>query len=283
MRHVREPGTVSPPAGSPAPPLHGRVRRRGGLVSSLVGFVGELLITAGVFLGLFVVWQLWWTDVQAERIHTEVLAELEWTPPPVPVDDGPLVSPEYRDDPPVMAEPPIGEVFAQFYVPSWGADYISPIAQGVDKATILDRLGIGHYPGTAMPGDLGNFAVAGHRTTYGKPFHLVADLREGDALVVRTEDTWYVYRMTSHEIVWPSQVEVVSPVPGVKPGEPLPELTQRFITMTACHPMYSAAQRYIVHGELDYWSPVDEGTPAELLDAGVQVQALGTSAPAGVR
>jgi sortase A len=217
VRHVREAGTVSPPAGSPAPPLHGRVRRRGGLVSSLVGFVGELLITAGVFLGLFVVWQLWWTDVQAERIHTEVLAELEWTPPPVPVDDGPLVSPEYREDPPVMAEPPNGEVFAEFYVPRWGEDYVSPVAQGVDKATVLDRLGIGHYPGTAMPGDLGNFAVAGHRTTYGKPFHLVADLREGDALVVRTEDTWYVYRMTSHQIVWPNQVEVVSRCPGSSP------------------------------------------------------------------
>jgi sortase A len=275
VRHVRDDAPSGPPPGAPAPPAHGRVRHRGGTFGAVVGFVGELLITAGVFLGLFVVWQLWWTDVQAERVHTEVLAELDWPEPPAPVDAGPAVATEHREEPPVMDEPPLEEVFAQFYVPAWGADYLEPIAQGVDKASVLDRLGIGHYPGTAMPGGLGNFAVAGHRTTYGKPFHRVAELEEGDALVVRTKDTWYVYKMTEHQIVMPNQVEVVSPVPGLMPGEPIPELTQRFITMTACHPMYSAAQRYVIHGELDYWAPVSEGTPAELLDVGYDPEAAG--------
>ncbi|GAA4730058.1 class E sortase [Isoptericola chiayiensis] len=260
--------------------------RRGGAFGAVVGVIGELLITAGVFLGLFVVWQLWWTDVQAERIHTQVLADLDWTEPPLEVPDneleGPVVAPEYRDDPPIMDAPDYAEVFAQFYVPRWGADYVEPVAEGIDKAEILDRLGIGHYPDTVLPGDLGNFSVAGHRTTYGRPFHGVADLQEGDPIVVRTEDTWYVYRVTEHEIVWPQQVEVVSPVPGLMPGEPVPELTERFITLTACHPMYSAAQRYIVHGEFDYWAPVDEGTPAELIDAGVEIQALADH-DAGVR
>ena len=252
-------------------PAHGRTRPRRGVVSGIVGVVGELCITAGVLLGLFVVWQLWWTDVQADRVHQQVLAELDWAQPPLPVDTdtGPVVAPERHDEPPVMDEPAIGEVFAKLYVPRFGDDYLEPIAQGVDKATILDRLGIGHYPGTAMPGDLGNFATAGHRTTYGKPYHQIADLEEGDPLVVRTEKTWYVYRVIDHEIVYPNQTEVISPVPGLMPGDPLPELTQRFMTMTACHPMYSAAQRYIVHGELDYWAPVKDGTPAELLDAGI--------------
>jgi sortase A len=276
VRHVRDAARSGPPAGAPAPPAHGRVRRRGGVVGSVVGFVGELLITAGVFLGLFVVWQLWWTDVQADRVHTEVMAAQDWPDPPVvQADDGPAVASEHRGEPPVLDEPPLEDVFARFYVPAWGADYVEPIAQGVDKASVLDRLGIGHYPGTAMPGGLGNFALAGHRTTYGKPFHRVAELEAGDALVVRTKDTWYVYRMTEHLIVWPNQVEVVSPVPGLMPGEPIPELTQRFITLTACHPMYSAAQRYIIHGELDYWAPVSEGTPAELLDVGFDPAASG--------
>ncbi|MEG3614052.1 class E sortase [Isoptericola haloaureus] len=262
-------------------------RRGGGAVSATIGVVGELLITAGVVLGLFVVWQLWWTDVQAERIHSQVLAELDWPEPPVEVPsgssvEGPAVAEEHRDDPPIMGEPAFGEVFAQYYVPRFGADYVEPVAQGIDKAEVLDRLGIGHYPDTALPGDLGNFSVAGHRTTYGRPFHQIAELQEGDPIVVRTANTWYVYRMTSSQIVWPNQVEVVSPVPGVRPGEPLPELTQRFLTMTACHPMYSAAQRYIVHAELDYWAPVDEGIPAELLDAGVEIQALADD-DAGVR
>ncbi|WP_233275921.1 class E sortase [Isoptericola variabilis] len=247
-------------------------------MATLVGVVGELLITAGVLLGLFVVWQLWWTDVQAQREHAEILAGLEWPEPGGSAgSDGeggapPPVAPPQDGEPPVLDDPFEGTVFAELYVPRWGADYVSPIAEGVDKASVLDRLGIGHYPGTAMPGELGNFATAGHRTTYGKPYHRVHELENGDPLVVRTAEAWYVYRVTGREIVWPNQVEVISAVPGVRPGEPLPELTQRFITMTACHPMYSAAQRYIIYGELDYWAPVSEGVPAELVDAGVNVR-----------
>jgi sortase A len=252
-------------------------------VTVLVGLVGELLITAGVLLGLFVVWQLWWTDVQAQREHAQILASLDWPDPGSGADDAgddaaesdatsPPVAAQDVDEPPVMEEPEEGTVFAELYVPRWGDDYVAPIAHGVDKATVLDRLGIGHYPDTAMPGELGNFATAGHRTTYGKPYHLVHELEVGDPLVVRTADAWYVYRVTEWEIVWPNQVEVISAVPGVKPGEPLPELTERYMTMTACHPMYSAAQRYIVYSELDYWAAVSEGVPAELADAGVDVR-----------
>jgi sortase A len=259
-------------AATVAPARHvGRPRRRRGFLSAAVGVFGELLITAGVLLGLFVVWQLWWTDVQAGREHTEILQSLEW-PEPAKVDSGPQVATPHDGAPPVLDEPGQGKVFAQLYVPRFGKKYVEPVAQGVDKERILDKVGIGHYPETAMPGDLGNFATAGHRTTYGKPYHRIADLKKGDPLVVRTEDTWYVYRVTSSEIVFPWQVEVISPVPGLKPGEPLPELKRRFMTMTACHPMYSAAQRYVVHGKLDYWAPVEEGVPAELLDAGVKVR-----------
>ncbi|WP_277212267.1 class E sortase [Isoptericola croceus] len=264
---------------------HVRAGRRGGAVSSFIGVVGELLITAGVFLGLFVVWQLWWTDVQADRVHTQVLAELDWPQPPAATenaedadDDGPAIAGEHRGEPPVMDEPADETVFAELYVPRWGADYVTPVAQGIDKARVLDRLGVGHYPGTAMPGDLGNFATAGHRTTYGSPYQQVAELREGDPLVFRTETTWYVYRKTTDEIVWPHQVEVISPVPGLMPGEPIPDLTDRLLTLTACHPMYSAAQRFIVYGELDYWAPVEEGTPIELIEAGVKVRGAGGQA-----
>ncbi|QAY69547.1 class E sortase [Xylanimonas protaetiae] len=245
-------------------------RRSAGTVA--VGVVGELLITAGVLLGLFVVWQLWWTDVVAMREHQQVLASLDWEAPPVPAPAEEAPAPvERRDPPPVDPQPAFGEVFAQLYVPRFGSDYVVPVAGGVDRRQILDRLGVGHYPGTAMPGDLGNFAVAGHRTSFGRPFHQIADLVEGDPVVVRTATTWYVYRVTSHEIVMPWQVEVVSPIPGLKPGDPVPPLTQRLMTMTACHPMFSARQRYVVHAELDFWMPVSDGVPAVLTDAGVDV------------
>ncbi|MCL1870867.1 MAG: class E sortase [Promicromonosporaceae bacterium] len=248
---------------------HARVRR-GGAGTAVVGVFGELLITAGVVLGLFVVWQLWWTDVVALREQQQVLHALQWEPPPPAASAAPAPV-ERRDDPPVDPQPAFGQVFAQLYVPRFGPTYVSPIAGGVDREQILDRLGIGHYPDTAMPGELGNFATAGHRTTFGKPYNLIADLQDGDALVVRTRTTWYVYRVVSHEIVYPWQVEVISPIPGLKPGDPIPPLTERWMTMTACHPMFSARQRYVVHAKFDYWMPVSEGTPKELTDAGVKV------------
>jgi sortase A len=238
--------------------------------SAIVGVFGELLITVGVLLGLFVVWQLWWTDVVAWQEQREVLHALDWEPP-APAAPEAAAPVERRDAPPVDPEPEFGEVFAQLYIPRFGSDWVSPVASGVDRRQILDRLGVGHYPGTAMPGDLGNFATAGHRTTFGRPFHQIADLVEGDPVVVRTATTWYVYRVVSHEIVMPWQVEVVSPVPGIKPGEPIPELTQRLMTMTSCHPMFSARERYVVHAEFDFWMPVADGVPAVLTDAGVNV------------
>lgn len=245
-----------------------RTLRRRSVGAAIVGVLGELLITAGVLVGLFVVWQLWWTDVVAVRHQQEVLHALEWEPP-APVKDAP---PEpRRDAPPVDPEPAFGEVFAQLYVPRFGPDYVAPIAGGVDRRQILDVIGVGHYPGTAMPGDLGNFSTAGHRTSYGKPYNLIADLQPGDPIVVRTATTWYVYRMTTSEIVYPKQVEVIAPVPGLKAGDPVPELTQRLMTMTACHPMFSARQRFVVHAEFDYWIPVTDGVPQELVDAGVRV------------
>ncbi|GAB4086809.1 hypothetical protein GCM10028784_34390 [Myceligenerans cantabricum] len=258
---------------TPAPPDAPRrrhapdTRRRGGGAAAVVGVFGELLVTSGVLLGLFVVWQLWWTDVEGNRAQDQIVADMGWEEPE---DAGPEVpvATEHRDAPPVLDEPPVGETFGQLYVPRWGDDYLKPIAEGTDKATVLDTIGIGHYENTAMPGALGNFATAAHRTTYGKPYNKIHELKGGDAVVVRTEDTWYVYKVTSSDIVLPQNVEVISAVPGVLPGEPLPELTKRFITLTSCHPMFSAAERYIVHGELDYWAPVSEGTPKELLEEG---------------
>lgn len=239
-------------------------RPRQGIVLRLTGLIGELLITAGVLLALFVVWQLWWTDVTAGRARAETLAAQGWEPPPVTVLPPAELPPE---EPPVLDPVPEGETFGRLYVPRFGADYEVPIASGIDKHTILDTGNVGHYPETAMPGDLGNFSVSGHRTTYSKPFNQIAELQPGDPIVVRTEEYWYVYEVTDSLIVMPSNVEVISPIPGLMPGEVIPELTERYITLTSCHPMFSARERYITHGVFSYWMPVSAGTPAELLPA----------------
>lgn len=235
--------------------------------ATVVGVLGELLITLGVLLGLFVVWQLFWTDVVAERAQDQVVQELGWArtgdgaaQDPDPDAAVPADSPERRDAAPVLDEQPHAATFATLSVPRWGQDYVQPISEGVTRRDVLDVLGIGHYPGTAMPGEVGNFAVAAHRVTYGKPFNRVEELQVGDPLVVQTQDAWYVYRVTSTRIVMPRDVEVIAPVPDQPGVDP----TQAMITLTTCHPMFSARERFIVHGELDYWMPSDAGTPVEL-------------------
>lgn len=247
-------------AGTAAPVRHrsGRSGRRGGPVSAVVGVLGELLITVGVLLGLYVVWQLWWTDVQADREQTQILAELD-APTPDPADVAVQVR---RDEPPVMEPPAFGEVFGTLHVPRWD-DAVMPIAEGTDKRQILDKAMAGHYPETVMPGDVGNFALAGHRMTYGAIFHRAEELEIGDPIVVEAGDVWYVYRVDHMQAVKPDQVEAVAPVPW----EPGVEPTERYLTLTTCHPigLNSLQARFIVNAKLDYWLPVEDGTPPDLV------------------
>ncbi|MFW7414916.1 class E sortase [Demequina sp. SO4-18] len=252
------------------PVAHARPRRRR---LSPLGILGELLIGAGVLLALFVVWQLFYTDVQGERAQREEVEETEWVSPDVVggVTAGEATGPETIPDdlkmrgvdPPELAYPEFTEALAAFMVPRWGEDYVKMIHEGVTRADVLDPLGIGHYPDTALPGEMGNFAISAHRTTYGKPFTDIDTLEEGDSLIVQTEDTWFVYTVESYDIVLPRDVQVIAPMPG----EPGVEPDDRYITLTTCHPRFSAAERWIVHGRLDYWAPTGHGVPEELLEA----------------
>lgn len=231
-----------------------RPRRR--VAAAVVGVLGELLLTAGALLGLYVVWELWWTDVAAGATHAETVEEFEAEAPA----SSALVAAPRHDAPPIVAVPPEGTVFALLRVPRWGEDYVVPIAEGVDRSRVLDTVGIGHYPATAMPGEIGNFAVAGHRQSHGKPFLAIDALQPGDALVVETGEAWHVYRVTSSAIVSPTAVEVVAPWPGQPGVAP----TEAVITLTTCHPLYSTRQRYVVHGVFDYWAGRNDGVPAEI-------------------
>lgn len=247
------------------PPAH--ARPRAGV--SVVGIIGELLIAAGVLLGLFVVWQLFYTDVQGDREQAEIVESLEWAEEPaaaIDLESIELIPDDLKvtdRDPDVAPDPAFTETFATMMVPRWGEDYVKPISEGVTRPDVLDPLGIGHYPDAAMPGFAGNFALAAHRTTYGKPFNQVDILQEGDKLIVQTEDIWAVYSVTSWEIVQPEEYDVVAPTPR----QPEAGVTGRFMTLTTCHPLYSAAERWIVYSELDYWAPTGHGVPAELVEA----------------
>lgn len=237
-------------------------RPRRSVGSAIVGVFGELLITAGLILGLYVVYQLWWTDVVGEQAQQTLSQEFEVTLPASPAEPGTVG----EGEPPVLPEPPLdADTFARLWVPRWdGSDpYVKPVSEGTDRATVLDPLGIGHYEGTALPGQVGNFALAGHRQTHGKPFYHVDSLQQGDELIVETADAWYVYRVTTSEIVAPTEVRVIQP----NPDDPAQPADRALITLTTCHPLYSTRERYIVHGELDHWIPRDAGRPEALVGA----------------
>ena len=216
------------------------------VVRGVAGLLGELLVTLGVVLLLFVGWQLWWTDVVSDADAAQVVDTLQ-----ADFDIPEWVQPKHVK---------IGDAFAIVRIPRFGAKYARPLYEGT-TTDVLQR-GIGHYVDTALPGEVGNMAMAGHRTTYGKPFNKIAELKKSDVVLVETKETWYVYRVSGHEIVAPTQVSVLLPVPDEPDAEP----TRAVLTMTSCHPEFSARERYVVHATLAASYPHAQGVPADVLE-----------------
>ena len=238
---------------------------------SVVGVIGELLITAGVITLLYVVWQLWVGDIiySAERNATGHELSQTWaqeyappgaTPTPTPTEEPAAAPPAAA--PVILPQPADAEQFGVMRIPRFGADYFVPIAGGISRERTLDTIGIGHYPGTRMPGEIGNFAVAAHRTTWGRPFNRIAELHVNDAIVIETQDGWYTYRFRTLEYVTPDSVDVLLPVPqamDVPPGT-------AYMTMTSCSPMYSMAERIVAYSVFDSFTPRSAGEPASLTE-----------------
>jgi sortase A len=238
-----------------------RPRHRIGVISLL----GELLITAGVLVFLFLGWQLWFNDlvVGAQQNSAGIGLAQGWdratsTPSPVATASAPA-APDFGA-PRVATAPANAVQFAVMYVPRFGADYVRSISEGVGTAAVLDKNGIGHYPGTQMPGQVGNFAIAAHRTTHGAPFNKLATLQVGDKIYVQTTDGFYTYAFRGLEYVRPTGVGVLDPVPQSPGAAP----TDRVLTMTSCNPMFSAAERIIAYASLESWQPSSAGAPGPI-------------------
>ncbi|MFE7629150.1 class E sortase [Kocuria sp. NPDC057446] len=217
---------------------------------------GELLITVGALLGLFLLWQLWWTNIEANSVHEQAVAEMteRFNEPQRALD-----ATSTGGDPVVATAPAYGQDIGIIYIPRFGPDYARPVIEGTGP-DVLDTLGIGHYPDTAMPGDTGNFSLAGHRQTNGKVFDLIHTLETGDHIHLRTAQGYYTYTVISHKIVAPTHTQVIAP----NPENPQAAPEQRLLTLTSCHPRYGDAERYIVHAELGAWRPTQTGPPPEI-------------------
>lgn len=235
-------------------------QRRRGFLQIAVQVIGELLITAGVILLLFVAWQLWWTNVESnakqDQAVQEFLADLGAEPAPKAVDDPQPAAP---DQVPVMDTGAPGETFAVIYIPRFGNNYTRPVTDGVTTA-VLDNLGLGHYPETGMPGAVGNFALAGHRQTNGAVLDNIHTLVPGDEIYVQTQDGYYTYVYRNTQIVLPDRVDVLAPVPtrpGVEPEE-------RILTLTSCNPRFGAQERIIAYAVMDSFQRLADGPPEEI-------------------
>lgn len=219
--------------------------RRGDAVRTTLRGLGQTLITLGVTVLLFVVYELEVTNLYTDQQQSRLGKELsrEWAGPdptrPVAVPGRPVPAPATV---PVAAS--LGTALARIYLPSISKDYVRVVVEGI--ATEDLKRGPGHYPGSAAPGGLGNTVISGHRTTYGAPFNLVDELRAGDAVVLETRTAWFTYRVTGLQVVEPTAIAVTYPVPGQLGAV----ATEHLLTLTTCNPKYSAEQRLIVRAAL---------------------------------
>lgn len=241
--------------------------RRKRLRYAVLGVTGEVLMTLGVVVGLFWVWFVFVNDIVAGSSQNEAGAELaaefqQDYETGISKARGTSAGKVDAGDPPITEAVAEGQAFATLYVPRFGENYVRPIAEGVDMDTVLNntRLGVGRYTETQNLGELGNFAIAAHRTTYGAPFANIAELRVGDRIFVETEEGWYAYRFRNHEYVWPTALSVLNDVPRFSDVEPV----ERVLTMTSCHPRFSEAERIIAYAVFDDWYPRDSGPPSEI-------------------
>ncbi|MFI1754866.1 class E sortase [Streptomyces sp. NPDC020571] len=246
-------------AGEDGPPEPGARRRRGPrrIVARAVSVFGELLITAGLVMGLFVVYSLWWTNVVADRAADKQAEKVRdnWAQDRVGGDGA---------GGPGALDTKAGIGF--LHVPAMGEGDIL-----VEKGTSMKILndGVAGYYTDPVKATLptsdkkGNFALAAHRDGHGAKFHKIDKIEKGDPIVFETKDTWYVYKAYA---VLPETSKFNVDVLDAVPGESGKKKAGHYITLTTCTPVYTSRYRYVVWGELVRTEKVDgERTPPKEL------------------
>ncbi len=211
---MTEEGTASEAAENGEVGGAGRRRGKALLIAGAVLILAGILVLAGIYAYIH------YTNRKASAAQEELFRTWEERPP----------APERE---PVA----VGDGIARIVVPRLGLDAIVVELESLNDADNLKR-GPGHIPGTAYPGQEGNCVISGHRTTYGAPFRHIEQLAPGDEIILVTAEARYVYLVYDQRIVLPTDLTVLE-----QGGEPK-------VTLTACHPWYSAARRIVVLGRL---------------------------------
>ena len=192
-----------------------------------VGGLGRTLIAAGVLILLFVVYQLFGTNIAEARSQTSLRKQFQKV----------LAGPQATGATPVTVDPnsipptaPEGDGIAIIKIPKLGVEKVVVEGVGVDDL----KKGPGHYPGTPLPGQQGNASIAGHRTTYGAPFFRLNELNPGDTIFVTTRQGQFQYQVHDVHVVAPDDTGVLKPTPDNR------------LTLTTCNPRFSATQRLVL-------------------------------------
>jgi sortase A len=216
-----------------------------------------VLLVASAVVVLYLVYQFWWTDVQAKADQGAAQRQLEqqWSASPAPAPAVHLVT---------------GQRFALLHIPKLGLDV--PVAEGTDKEQILDHGLVGHLVGSALPSDpTGNMVLAGHRNTHGEPFRHLPTLTAGDTAVVETATAFYTYtvRGTIPQTA-PDNVSVLKAVPA---GSPFTR-PGRYLTLMTCTPDFTSWYRFVAFAQLTGVQPKSRATPGAGLSAGPTAKAV---------
>ena len=226
----------------------------------VVGGIGRTLITLGLLMFAFVAYQLWGTGIQTAQAQRSLAKEFDaqiaatqpaptttttplTTDPPTtdsttPTDPvGPTTTLAAPVLPPAKPIPSAEKAVARLEIPRMGLNRI--VVEGA-TADALTK-GPGHFPETPLPGQLGNAAIAGHRTTHLHPFFDIDQLQPGDEIIVTTLNGRYVYHVTGTDVVAPEDYAAVIPTTDV---------TKATLTLVSCTPRYSAKNRIVVRSEL---------------------------------
>jgi sortase A len=216
---------------------------------------GEIMITFGLVVLLFAGYEVLGKSVIVGAHQNDLGQQLaqQWgqrtdptvSPTPTAARGGANAAPK---------PPPEGTPIASLYIPKLSKSWV--VVEGVSQEDL--RYAPGHYPNSASPGQVGNFAVAGHRNQ--ATFWRLDELGTGDVIVAESKTEWFVYHVSQTRIVKPYQVEVVAPVPG-RPGV---KATKAMLTLTTCNPKWDNYQRLIIHAELVRNELKSAGRPAEL-------------------
>jgi sortase A len=205
---------------------------------------GEILITLGLLVFGFMAYMYWGTAMRESDAQQKFDNELgqQWS---AGQSLAVLTSPDKLA---------LGKPFALIKIPAFGAAWQFAVVQGSGLPQLA--LGPGHVPGTALPGQLGNFAVAGHRVTAGNPFWSLPSLRGGDMVDVETISGTYEYKVTGKPVwVVPTDTAMLAPVPG-HPGQ---APGRRLISLITCDPPWTGTNRVIATGVLVRTLPRQQG------------------------